>query len=65
MRRLDMDNPALRNHHIRVQVLRMPDVEEVVPKVKMGDNPHVGLAQSHQGRNVQDPQGVRLYSSRP
>jgi hypothetical protein len=40
---------------IPCRVLWTPDVEEIVPQVEMGVNPHVGLTQSHEGRDMQDP----------
>jgi hypothetical protein len=29
-----------------------PNAEEVVPLIKVGLNPHLGLAQGHNGRNM-------------
>jgi hypothetical protein len=42
----------------------MLDMEEIVLQVELGVNPQVGLAQIHEGHDVQDPEGVRLCSFR-
>jgi hypothetical protein len=31
------------------------EAEEIVPEIKLGLNPHVGLAQGYQSRNMKDP----------
>jgi hypothetical protein len=41
--------------HFCVRVLWTLGAKEVVPQVEMGVNAHVGLAQSYEGYNVQDP----------
>jgi hypothetical protein len=35
-------------------------MEEIVPQIKVGLNPHVGLAQGHEGRYMQDPQRSQM-----
>jgi hypothetical protein len=55
MPRLDMDNHTPQICQFHVLVLRTSDAEEMVRQVKMGVNPHVGLAQSHKVHDVQDP----------
>jgi hypothetical protein len=56
MLRLDMDDHTSQNRHLRIQALREPDMEEVVPQIEVGGNhPHVGLAQSHKDLDMQDP----------
>jgi hypothetical protein len=55
MPRLDMDNHTPQICQFHVLVLRTSDAEEMVRQVKMGVNTHVGLAQSHEVHDVQDP----------
>jgi hypothetical protein len=38
------------NHHFHARALQEPDVKEVVPQIKVGLDPHVGLTQGHKGR---------------
>jgi hypothetical protein len=56
MPKLGVDNHAPRNNQFRVWVLRTQDAKEIVPLVKMGVNPHVGLTQNHKEHDVQDLQ---------
>jgi hypothetical protein len=58
--RLEMDGRAPRDHHFCIRALRALDAEEVVPHLQMGVNPHDGLAQSHKGHDVQNPQGGQI-----
>jgi hypothetical protein len=60
MPRLGVDNYVPRNCLFHVRALQTLDVEEVVPHIEMGVNPHVGLAQSLGGRDVQDPHGGKI-----
>jgi hypothetical protein len=55
MSKLDVGNHAYQNCHFHVRALWELNAKEVVPQVEMGVNPHIGLAQSHEGRDVQDP----------
>jgi hypothetical protein len=34
--------------------------EEIAPQVKVGLNPHVGLTQGCEGRDMQDPRGGQM-----
>jgi hypothetical protein len=40
----DIDVHASQNCHFRAQALQGPNVKEIVPQIKVGLNPHVGLA---------------------
>jgi hypothetical protein len=55
--RIDIDVHATQNHHFRVRALWESDAQEVVPQIEVAINPHVGLAESHKGHGIQDPQG--------
>jgi hypothetical protein len=35
-------------------------MEEVVPHIKVGLNTHIGLAQAHESRRMQDPRGGQV-----
>jgi hypothetical protein len=37
------------------RALQKPCMNEVVSQIEVGPDPHVGLAQGHKGRHVQDP----------
>jgi hypothetical protein len=52
MPRLDTDNRAPRDCHLRFRVLRTPDMEEVIQQIKLRVNPQVSLTQSHEGHNM-------------
>jgi hypothetical protein len=52
-----MDNRAPRDRQLSIGVLRAPDMEEVLPQIKLRVDPKVSLAQSHEGCNMQDPRG--------
>jgi hypothetical protein len=65
MPRLDMDDHATQNSRFHIRALWEPDVKEVVPKVEVGINSHVGLTQSHKGCDMQDPRGGQMVHSRP
>jgi hypothetical protein len=47
-------------HCFHTQALQESYVKEVVPQIEVGLNPHVGLAQGHKGRYVQDPRGGQV-----
>jgi hypothetical protein len=53
--RVDMNTYAAQHHYLRVWVRPELDVEEVVPQVEVGFDPHVGLAQGYEGHNMEDP----------
>jgi hypothetical protein len=55
--KLDVDVHTTQTCRFHFRALREPDVKEVVPQVKVGVNPHECLAQSHNGRDMQDPRG--------
>jgi hypothetical protein len=38
----------------------MPEMEEIIPQIKIRVNPQVSLTQSHEGRNMQDPRGGQM-----
>jgi hypothetical protein len=40
-------------------ILRASDTKEVLPQIKLRVDPLVCLTQSHEGRNMQDPEGVK------
>jgi hypothetical protein len=40
-----------------VQVLRMPDTEEIISQIEFRVNPQVCLTQRHEGSYMQDPRG--------
>jgi hypothetical protein len=50
-----MDNRALGDRQLIFWILQMPDMEEVIPQIKLWVNPQVSLSQSHEGRYMKDP----------
>jgi hypothetical protein len=58
--RFDVDIHATQNHRFRARSLQEPGEKEVVPQIEVRLNPHVGLAQDHIGRYVQDPRGGKV-----
>jgi hypothetical protein len=57
MPQLDMDDHATRDCQLRFRVLRMTDMEEVLPQIKIRVNPQVSFTQGHKGRDMQDSRG--------
>jgi hypothetical protein len=53
----DINVQTTQNHRFRTQALHGPNTKEMVPHIKVGPNPHVGLAQRHRGHDMQDPRG--------
>jgi hypothetical protein len=40
----DIDVHAAQNHHFCTRALQGPNTKDVVPQIKVGLNPHIGLA---------------------
>jgi hypothetical protein len=57
MPRLDIDVNATQNHHFRARARQELGAKEVVPQMKVGLNPHIGLTRGQEGRHMQDPRG--------
>jgi hypothetical protein len=57
---LDKDVHAAPHHYFRVRALSQPGAKEIVPQIEMGLNPHIGLAQGHEGCNMQDPRRSQM-----
>jgi hypothetical protein len=57
--RSDKDVHIAQSRHLRTRALLSPGTKEVVPQIEVGLNPHIGLAQGHKGRHVQDSRGVK------
>jgi hypothetical protein len=64
MLRHGVNNHTPQKFQFHVRVLRTPGMEEIVPQVKIRSIPMQALHRVMEGRDVQDPHGVRLYSSR-
>jgi hypothetical protein len=60
MPEINVNDCASRYCKLCVRVLWMSDMEEIVPHAEMGVNAHVGLTQSHEGRDVEDPRGGQI-----
>jgi hypothetical protein len=56
----DVDDHATQNHHFRAWAWQEPGAKEVVPQIEVELNPHVGLAKSYKGRDMQDPWGGQV-----
>jgi hypothetical protein len=57
MPRLDMNDPAPRDHHPCFRILPIMEVKEVPSQIKIRVYPQVGFAQGHEGHDVQDSRG--------
>jgi hypothetical protein len=48
------------NRHFPARAQQEPGAKEVVPHIKLGFNPHVGLTYGYKGRDMHDPQGGQV-----
>jgi hypothetical protein len=48
------------DHQLHFQVMRTPDMEEIIPQIKLRVYSQVSLSQSYEGHYMQDPQGVQV-----
>jgi hypothetical protein len=52
---LAMNDRTLGDYQLHIQVLRMSDVKEIIPQIKLRVDLYVSLTQSHEGSYILDP----------